>query len=74
MIAPTERLKLMRQGATAYKAGKESTACPYDITSGEDGQRAAIWLRGYVLARHIDNPDEDADLFLDEADSSTEPG
>jgi hypothetical protein len=48
----TDRLELMRQGADAFHAGLEPGDCPYALGgTGEESQKAAIWLRGYVYAR-----------------------
>ncbi|HEY9291105.1 MAG TPA: Rmf/CrpP family protein [Microlunatus sp.] len=52
MISNVDRLRLMRAGRDAYQAGLSSTACPYSLT-GDQARRAAVWVRGFVLARNL---------------------
>lgn len=54
MITAVERLTLIRAGAKAYRAGKDSTVCPYSLTGDPvAAAKGAAWIRGYVLARRI---------------------
>lgn len=56
MITAVVRLTLIRAGARAFRAGKDSTVCPYSLTGDNpvEAAKGAAWIRGYVLARRID--------------------
>lgn len=52
MITNVDRLRQMRLGRDAYRAGKPSTSCPYKLDDlGVQAERGAAWLRGFVLTR-----------------------
>lgn len=44
----------MRAGRAAFLAGRDSTTCPYKLNGpGDEPLRASAWIRGYVLARRV---------------------
>lgn len=50
-----EQLALMRAGRAAYRADLPSSMCPYSLVGAYAEQvQAVVWLRGYVLARRLD--------------------